>query len=145
MQNKSLYNRISLTLVALLYLSFYLVSPFFHYHHEDSILEKEEVEYHSHLLQDVVQKTDTTECQHTLDQNDEHNHPVVINTLVTNLSPRFVDTLNNPLIFCTIISFEFKTESCKTKFTEDFHSWKILKEKSVHSSGNASPPFAVAA
>ena len=145
MHNKTLYNRLSFALVALLYLSFYLVSPFFHYHHEDSIRDEEEVDYHSHLLQDAVQKTNTTECHHTLDQNDEHNHPVVINALVTNLSPRFVDTLSNTLIFCNIISFEFKTESCKIKFTENFHFGKILKDKCIHFASNVSPPFAVAA
>jgi hypothetical protein len=103
MNNKSLSNKLSFALVALLYLSFYLVSPFFHYHHEGSIRDKEEVDYHSHLLQDVVQKTNTTECHHTLEQNDEHNHPVVFNALVANLSPRFVNTLNNTLIVFNII------------------------------------------
>jgi hypothetical protein len=132
-------------IISLLYLSFHLVSPFFHYHHEDSILDEGEVDYHSHLLQNVVQKTNTTECYHTVDQNDEHNHPVVLNALVTNLTPRFVDTLSSTLIICNIISFKLKTEFCKAKFTEDFHFGKILKDKCVHLSSNVSPPFAVTA
>lgn len=145
MNNRSFFNRLSFVLVALLYLSFYLFSPLFHYHDENSVLEEGKVDYHTHLLQEVTKKTNTTECHHQLDQNDEHNHPIVINVLVTNLPPRFVDIVNNSLLFSNIFDVEFETKANKTNFASDLYVGKTLKDKCVHSATNASPPFILAA
>ncbi|MFA5804399.1 MAG: hypothetical protein WC879_07125 [Melioribacteraceae bacterium] len=105
----------------------------------------EKEDYHSHLLNEIAQKKNATACHHTLDKSDEHNHPIVINAVVTNLSPRFIDTPHNIPISTIIISIEFQNESVETKYAEDFHFGKILKEKCVHSASNVSPPFVIAA
>ncbi len=137
-------NRFVYSVISVFYLSFYLVSPFFHYH-EELIRGYEKEDYHSHLLNEIAQKKNATECHHTLDQNDEHNHPIVINAVVTNLPPRFVDTPHSTLISTIIIRLEFQNESSETKYAGDFHFGKILKEKCVHSASNVSPPFVIAA
>lgn len=144
MHNKSLYNRSIFALVAILYLSFYLLSPFFHYH-EELLRGEEKKKYHSHLLQETEQKTNPTECHHIVETNDEHNHPLVINAVITNLPSRQINTPDSELISIIFYNLEFQTESSKTNFTEDFHLGKILEEKSVHSAGNVSPPFFLAA
>ncbi len=143
MKPTSLYNKIFFAFIALLYLNFYLVSPYFHYH-ENSIRGHAKENYHSHLLNKIAQKKNATECHHPLNQSNEHNHPIVINAVVTNLSPRIVDTLHSTLISTIIIILEFQNESDETKYTEDFHFGKILKEKCVHSASNVSPPFVIA-
>lgn len=144
MHNKSLSNRVSFALVALLYLSFYLVSPFFHFHHQDSIWEKEEVKYHSHLLHDVVQKTNATECHHILDQDDEHNHPVVINAVITNLPNRFIDSPNDSFFSAIIIVQDFTSCLVEAKYTNEFDFGKVFKNKCVHAGSNVSPPLILA-
>lgn len=145
MHNRSFLNRLSFVLVALLYLSFYLFSPLFHYHDKNSVLEERKVDYHSHLLQEVTKQTNTAECHHQLDQNDEHNHPIVINVLVTNLPPRFVDIVNNTLLFSNIIAIDFETEARKINFASALYVGKTLKDKCVHFASNASPPIILAA
>lgn len=145
MYNKSFFNRLSIVLVALLYLSFYLFSPLFHYHHYDFELEAGKVDYHSHLIQDVIKQTNTTECHHQLDKNDEHNHPLVFNVLFTNLPPRFVNIVSDTFLFSNIISIEFKTEARKINSAYDFHFGKTLKDKCVHFATNVSPPIILAA
>lgn len=145
MHNKSFFNRVSFVFVALLYLSFYLFSPLFHYHDENSILEEgKEVDYHTHLLQEVTKKTNTTECHHQLDQNDEHNHPLVINAVITNLPSRSVDTTNSLLLFFDIVSVVIENGNVGPKYIGDFHFGKVLKEKCVHFASNVSPPFVLA-
>lgn len=144
MNNKALKNKLAFSLTALLYLSFYLLSPFFHFHDEMFPGEEQE-DYHSHLLKDTVQDKNATECHHTLAQNDEHNHPIVINAVITNLPPRQINTPDSELISIIFYNLEFQTESSKTNFTEDFHFWKILTDKCVHTASNVSPPFFLAA
>lgn len=144
MHNKSLYNRLSFVLVALFYLSFYLVSPFFHFHHEDSIRDEEKIDYHSHLLNEVKQNKNSTECHHTIDQDDEHNHPIVINAVITNLPPRSVVTPNSSFISFDLFELIFQEEISETKYTEDFHFGIVLKEKCVLFASNVSPPFVLA-
>ncbi|MDP3446163.1 MAG: hypothetical protein Q8T08_25160 [Ignavibacteria bacterium] len=145
MHNKSFLNKLSFVLVAILYLSFYLFSPLFHHHDENSVLEEGKGDYHSHLIQDVTEQTNRTECHHQLDQNDEHNHPTVFNVLVTNLPPRSVGIVNNILLVSNIIPIEFKTETRKINYASDFHVGKTLKDKCVHFASNVSPPIILAA
>ena len=140
MNNKSFVNRLSFVLVALLYLSFYLFSPLFHYHHENLGLEEEKIDYHSHLLQEITQNAKTTETNHTLDQNDGHNHSVVINTLITNLPTRLAYTPNVTLLFNKILDLELHTNSVEYNYSEDIHLGKTLKDKCIHSATNVSPP-----
>lgn len=140
MNNKSLFNRLSFVLVALLYLGFYLFSPLFHYHHENLGLEEEKIDYHSHLLQEITKNVNTTGTNHTLDQNDEHNHSVVINTLITNLPTRLVYTPNTTLIFNKIFVLESHTNSVEFNYSEDIHLGKTLNDKCIHFATNVSPP-----
>lgn len=136
---KTLHKKSSVALATLLYLSFYLISPFFHFH-EESINRDANGEYHSHLLNELTQKENLTDCHHISDHNTEHNHPVVINTVAANLSTRLITTLNNDLLLNNIIDLEFQSKSIGSNYTDEFHLGKTIKEKCVHSAGNVSPP-----
>jgi len=144
MLNKSLYNRLSFALVALLYLSFYLLSPFFHYHDELLPYDKQE-EYHSHLLKEAEQNKSATECHHTLAKENDHNHPLIINAVITNLPTRLIVIQDIKFLSFDLAELVIPDVSNKINFKVDLQFWKILKDKCVHSASNVSPPFAVAA
>lgn len=144
MHNKSFFNRFSSVFVALFYLSFYLFSPLFHHHHEDLGLEEGEVDYHSHLILEISKQTNTTKCHHQLANNDEHNHSVEFNILVSNLPPRFVSIGHYSILFDNICDLEFESETQKINYVSDLQFGKTLKDKCVHSAANVSPPFILA-
>lgn len=139
MTNKNI-NKAAFYLVALLYLSFYLLSPFFHFHDEFD-LHGEEEKYHSHLLEESLQENAQSECHHTLDKNDEHTHHLVLNAVISTVSPRFTDIPSYTSLHYEINYLELTNATDHKNYSNDFHLGKLLKEKCVHSASNVSPPF----
>jgi len=137
-------NNIFIYAFSFLYLTFYLLSPFFHHHYKISADGRQE-EYHSHLLKESAQKINAAECHHTLHRNDEHNHPLVINAVISNLPPRQINSPDSELVSIIFYSIKFQSESSVVNITEDLQVWKILKNKCVHSANNVSPPFVLVA
>jgi hypothetical protein len=139
-----LKNRILISIAALSYLVFYLFSPFFHFH-DEWIRNLDKDQFHFHLFAVETNNSDESNCQHIVDQHDEHNHPIVITAVVTNIAPRFENTNSNFYLFQDIKEFDLQIESNKINFVEDFHFDKLLKNKCVHTASNVSPPALVTA
>ncbi len=140
MRDKNINNKAAFYLVTLLYLSFYLLSPFFHFHDEFDHHGEEE-KYHSHLLEETMQGNARSECNHTLDQNDEHTHNLVLNAVVSTVSPRFTDKPSCTSTYNEIDYLEFTNAKEQRFYSNDFHLEKLFKDKYVHSASNVSPPF----
>lgn len=140
MNNKTPYSKYLFSFVALTYLSFYLLSPFFHYH-EEYLKSLGKDKYHSHLFNKVSGSPQESGCHHNIEEDDVHNHPLIISAIVTNLSPRIDSNLNEGIQHYDLIEFGFESNIYATNYCDDFHFSKILKEKCVHSASNVSPPF----
>jgi len=137
-------NRILISVAVVSYLLFYFFSPFFHFH-DEWIQSFENIQFHSHLLVEETKKSDESHCHHKVDQHDEHNHPIVINEVVTKLSPRLVDTFNHVNSIQDIIEFEPNIESNETAFHKECLFDKLLKARCVHTSSNISQQASVTA
>ncbi|MBM4172096.1 MAG: hypothetical protein FJ214_09535 [Ignavibacteria bacterium] len=138
MTNKNI-NSAAFYLVALLYLSYYLISPFFHFHDEFD-LHGEEEKYHSHLLEETLQGNAQSECHNTIDQNDEHTHNSVLNYIVSTFSSRFTDIPSNTLSYNEINYLELTNTPEEKFYSNDFHLEKTFKDRCIHTASNVSPP-----
>lgn len=140
MKDKNINNKAAFCAAALLYLSFYLLSPFFHFHDEVDLHGKGE-KYHSHLIEETTRGNAQSECRHTLDQNDEHTHHLVLNAVVSTVSPRFTDIPSYTLSYDEIDYLELTNAPEHKNYSKDFHLGKLFKDKYVHSASNVSPPI----
>ncbi len=141
MNNKSFYSKFSFFFIALLYLSFYLFSPLFHFHHENIELVEGSKIYHSHLIQEETKNTSTSDSHFSLEHHDQHTHNLELNAVVSSLSTRLTDIQNKTSLYNEIDYLVFINTSVRKLNSSDSHNNKFHQDRYVHSASNVSPPF----
>jgi len=128
-------------LVAIFYLCFYLLSPFFHFHPDDFSKDYQE-KYHSHLFSENYSNKSDRGTYHILENETGHNHSLIINTVTTLYAPRNSINISRKITYFELPEPTFKNPVIYTngffKFLYSKHKWK----KCVHSASNVSPPTA---
>lgn len=140
-----MYTRLLYGLVKIAYLVFYLVSPFFHHHHDELIQVEVRMSYHSHLFNGTEEGKEDTEYHHTFENDDPHNHSFLVRGVVTNLTQSFADTFLKNLPVCISIEPKLGNNSSWNNYTVDFGRGHVHRDKCVFVASNVSPPFVLTA
>ena len=135
------YNALQLV-ISILYVKFFLISPFFHHHHEEEFANVERTIFHSHLFSQYSDNQNSNDpSQHTVEE-ENHYHLVPLN-LTGFISPLRTQQLIQLYDFYSI-----------QIYPQDISEKEIIKpvsnnlviqlqwEKYVHSATNVSPPLA---
>lgn len=131
-------------IVKISYLLFYLVSPFFHHHHDELIQGEVSLSYHSHLFDGTENGKEGTEYHHTFENDDLHNHPFLVRGVVTNITQNFTDTFLKIIPIFIPIKPEQENKLSWNNYPPNSDFEKIYRDKYVHSAGNVSPPHLAA-
>lgn len=132
--------------ISLLYLNFFLLSPFFHHHHiEEGIAKEEKTTFHSHLLNRSLEDHHSENMNHHSLDDTNHDHVIRVNFTIGISFSRTLQ-LNHIYDFFSI-HFYFSDSSGEkiTRFVNTDPLIQLQWEKCVHSASNVSPPFVIAA
>ena len=135
------YNALQLV-ISILYVKFFLISPFFHHHHEEELANVERVIFHSHLFSQYSDDQNSNDpSQHTIEE-ENHYHLVPLN-LTGFISPLRTQQLIQYYEFYSIQIYP--QDISEKEIIKPVSSNLIIQlqwEKYVHSATNVSPPLA---
>jgi hypothetical protein len=135
------YNALQLV-ISILYVKFFLISPFFHHHYEEEVANFESVIFHSHMFNQYSDNQNSNNpSQYTIEE-ENHYHLVPLN-LTGFISPLRTQQL---IQFYDFYSIQIYPQDISEKeIIKPVSSNLIIQlqwEKYVHSATNVSPPLA---
>ncbi|MBI5476683.1 MAG: hypothetical protein HY964_08105 [Ignavibacteriales bacterium] len=133
-------NKPSDYIIALVYLSYFLFYPFFHDHYELAD-GGTKLGFHSHIFNNSLPSKNNDECHHSLNSENDHDHPILSQTKYHLQCSRLVSAFKI-INVSIILNIEPKQEIVRPHQVDLFPLGESIKEKTIHSSGNTSPPFA---
>lgn len=137
-------NKILFYFLSLMYLSFYLLSPFFHLHEEIDHIHNTS-NYHSHFFEEKISNNYITPSNQLFDHSEnQDNSNYVSFTFVIN-TQKTISNLYQYRISYFLLSFNISQHEFKTNFPAIFLNQNILWGKYVHSASNISPPYQILA
>lgn len=123
-----------------LYVNFFLLTPFLHYHAEENSLQPDKIDIHSHILNEHDEEHSHHGSDLELDDCNNHEHVYEVNTYkFTKLTKSVsLNHITNLLTFNNIPDKPLN-KKINQQILLDLPS-KINWEKSVHTATNSSPP-----
>jgi hypothetical protein len=132
----------ALTLIfSLIYLKFFIVSPFFHHHHHDELTDFKQSVFHSHIFDVKDSKSSSVPGVNFDNAEAEHSHFDQINFQYFTLSQR-VSLVSQYSINCSI-QFNLIDRSDQSVVSNIISppDIQIKWDKYVQSAANVSPPL----
>ncbi len=140
-KRKTIY-KLTAILLTVIYLHFFFMSPFFHYHSDEGTLENESILQHSHFASYLLNGNQVETGSHLEDSN-EHEHFFKSNHINVILPGRDL-LVSAVFLFHYSVTLEPSSqEETKTQFLSVVsYPSKELWERYVHTATNTSPPKA---
>lgn len=135
------YNALQLV-ISILYVKFFLISPFFHHHHEEELANVERAVFHSHLFsQNPDNQNSNDPSQHTVEE-ENHYHLVPLNLTVF-IGPLRTQQLIQIYDFYSIQIYpqDISEKEIIRPVISDL-VFQLQRDKYVQSATNVSPPLA---